>query len=70
MLLKIYPENPSDRAIKTVVECLNDGGVIIFPTDTVYALGCDIFKSRAIDRVARIKGVKRTSIISPSCVMI
>ena len=59
MLLKIYPENPSDRAIKTVVECLNDGGVIIFPTDTVYALGCDIFKSRAIDRVARIKGVKK-----------
>ena len=41
-----------------VIECLNDGGVIIFPTDTIYAMGCDIFKSKAIDRVARIKGVK------------
>lgn len=59
MLLKIYPDNPNPKAIKTVVECLNDGGVIIFPTDTIYALGCDMFKSRAIDRVARIKGVKK-----------
>lgn len=59
MLVKIYPENPNPKAIKTVVDCLNDGGVIIFPTDTVYALGCDMFKSRAVDRVARIKGVKK-----------
>ncbi|MEZ5082658.1 MAG: L-threonylcarbamoyladenylate synthase [Bacteroidales bacterium] len=59
MLLKIYPDNPNPRHIKTVVECLKDGGVIIFPTDTIYALGCDIFKSRAIERIAQIKGVKK-----------
>jgi len=59
MLIRIHPENPSLRQIKTVVECLNDGGVIIFPTDTIYALGCDIYKSKAIERVARIKGIKK-----------
>lgn len=59
MLIRIHPENPSLRYIKTVVECLNDGGVIIFPTDTIYALGCDIYKSKAIERVARIKGIKK-----------
>ncbi len=59
MLLKIHPETPSPRHIKMVVECLNDDGVIIFPTDTIYALGCDIFRSRAIDRVSKIKGVKK-----------
>ena len=59
MILKIHPENPSPRQIKTVVECLNDGGVIIFPTDTIYALGCDIYKSRAIDKVAQINGIKK-----------
>ncbi|MCB2222115.1 MAG: threonylcarbamoyl-AMP synthase [Bacteroidetes bacterium] len=58
MLIRIHPDNPSERQIKTVVECLNDGGVIIFPTDTIYAMGCDIFKSRAIDRISRIKGIK------------
>lgn len=58
MLLKIYPENPNQRHIKTVVECLMDGGIIIYPTDTVYGLGCDIFKSRAIERIAQIKGIK------------
>ena len=59
MLLKIHPDTPSPRHIKMVVECLNDNGVIIFPTDTIYALGCDIFRSKAIDRVAQIKGVKK-----------
>lgn len=59
MLIKIHPGNPSARQIKTVVECLNDGGLIIFPTDTIYALGCDIYKSRAIDKVAQIKGIKK-----------
>lgn len=58
MLIKIHPDNPADRQMKMVVECLQDGGVIIFPTDTIYALGCDIFNSKAIDRVARIKGIK------------
>lgn len=57
MLLKIYPENPNDRHIRMVVECLLDGGVIIYPTDTVYGLGCDIFKHKAVERVATIKGI-------------
>ncbi len=59
MLLKIHPENPSARYIKMVVECLNDGGVIIYPTDTVYGLACDIFKPKAVDRIAQIKGIKK-----------
>lgn len=58
MLLKIYPENPNLKDIKTVVECLNNGGVIIYPTDTIYAYGCDIFKPKAIERLAAIKGIK------------
>ncbi|HNS47085.1 MAG TPA: L-threonylcarbamoyladenylate synthase, partial [Bacteroidales bacterium] len=59
MLLHIHPENPSARQIKMVVDCLNDAGVVIFPTDTVYGLGCDIYQSKAIERVARIKGIKK-----------
>ncbi len=58
MLLKIYPENPNERHIRMVVECLMDGGIIIYPTDTIYGLGCDIFKSKAIERIAQIKGIK------------
>lgn len=58
MLLKIYPENPNPRHILTVVECLMDGGIIIYPTDTVYGLGCDIFKSKAVERIAQIKGIR------------
>lgn len=58
LFLKIYPENPSEKHIKTVVECLNDGGVIILPTDTVYGIGCDIFKTKAIEKIAQIKGIK------------
>ncbi|WP_149242712.1 L-threonylcarbamoyladenylate synthase [Dyadobacter sp. 32] len=57
-LIKIYPENPDERKIRQVVECLRGGGVIIYPTDTVYGLGCDIYNSRAVEKVARIKGVK------------
>lgn len=57
-LIKIYPENPDERRIRQVVECLRDGGVIIYPTDTVYGLGCDIYNSRAVEKVAKIKGVK------------
>ncbi|MCD4730680.1 MAG: threonylcarbamoyl-AMP synthase [Bacteroidales bacterium] len=59
MLIKIYPDNPNPRHIKTVVDCLRSGGTVIFPTDTIYALGCDIYKTRAIDRVAQIKGTRR-----------
>ncbi len=59
MLLKIYPENPAPRHIKTVIECLNDGGLVIFPTDTVYGLGSSIHQPKALDKVAQLKGVKK-----------
>ncbi len=58
MLLKIYPENPNPKHVRLVVECLMDGGIIIYPTDTIYGLGCDIFKAKAIERIANIKGIK------------
>ncbi len=59
MLLRVYPENPAERQMKIITECLQKGGVIIYPTDTVYGLGCDITKIKAVDRVAQIKGIKR-----------
>lgn len=58
MLLKIHPENPQPRLIRTVVESLRKGGVIIYPTDTIYGLGCDILEHKAIQRVCTIKGVE------------
>lgn len=57
MRLHIHPDNPQQRQIKTVVECLKDGGIIIYPTDTVYGLGCDIFQQKAVERICRIKHV-------------
>ncbi len=57
-LIKIYEENPNPDAISKVVEVLMNGGLIIFPSDTVYALGCDITNNKALERVARLKGVK------------
>lgn len=57
-LIKIYPQNPDERRIRQVVNCLRDGGLVIYPTDTVYGLGCDIYNSRAVEKIARIKGVK------------
>lgn len=57
MIIHIHPDNPQPRQIKTVVECLRDGGVIIYPTDTVYGLGCDIFQQKAVERICLIKGV-------------
>lgn len=59
MLLKIHPDNPSERQLKMVVDCLKNGGVIIYPSDTVYGMGCDITQIKAVDRVAQIKGIKR-----------
>lgn len=56
--IRIYEENPNPKAVKKVVDILRDGGLVIYPTDTVYGLGCDITNSRALDRLARIKGVK------------
>jgi tRNA threonylcarbamoyl adenosine modification protein (Sua5/YciO/YrdC/YwlC family) len=58
MLLFVHPDNPNPRHIKTIVECLMDGGVIIYPTDTIYGLGCNIFQQKAIARIARIKQVE------------
>jgi tRNA threonylcarbamoyl adenosine modification protein (Sua5/YciO/YrdC/YwlC family) len=58
MLRKMYPVNPNPREILRVVEILREGGVIIYPTDTVYGLGCDITKAKAIDRIASLKGLK------------
>ena len=57
-LIKIYPENPNPQAIKKVVDIIRAGGLVIYPSDTVYALGCDITNNRALERIARIKGVK------------
>src|SRR5215510_7057208 len=58
MLLHIHPDNPQPRYIKTVVETLQKGGVIIYPTDTIYGLGCDIFQQKAIEKICRIKKVE------------
>lgn len=57
MLLKIYPKNPSDKEIDKVVECLRNGGIIIYPTDTVYGLGCDIYNTKAIERIYKIRNL-------------
>src|SRR5579872_29483 len=57
MLLHLHPVNPQPRNIKMVIECLLDGGVIIYPTDTIYGLGCDIFQHKAVERICRIKQV-------------
>ncbi|MFN8355759.1 MAG: L-threonylcarbamoyladenylate synthase [Spirosomataceae bacterium] len=56
--LQIHPKNPEPRKIAQVVECLRDGGVVIYPTDTIYGMGCDIHNTRAIERIAYIKGIK------------
>ena len=56
--LKIYEDNPNEAAIKKVVDVLKNGGLIIYPTDTVYGLGCDITNTKALERIAKIKGIK------------
>ncbi|WP_273566976.1 L-threonylcarbamoyladenylate synthase [Maribacter halichondriae] len=56
--IKIYPENPNPKEVKRVVDILRNGGLAIYPTDTVYGLGCDIRNTKALERIARIKGVK------------
>lgn len=58
MLTKIYPENPNEKSIEQVVDVLRKGGIIIYPTDTVYGLGCDIHNQKAIERICKIKGIK------------
>ncbi len=57
MLIQVHPDNPQPRLIKQVAECLKNGGVIIYPTDTIYGLGCDINQPRAVERICKIKNV-------------
>lgn len=57
-LLKLYPDNPELRKINSIVKSLQNGGVIIYPTDTVYGIGCDISNARAIEKLCQIKGIK------------
>lgn len=57
-IIKIYEDKPNEAAIAKVVKVLKDGGLVIYPTDTVYGLGCDITNSRALEKIAKIKGVK------------
>ena len=56
--IKLYPTNPDLRRLDHIVKSLRDGAVIIYPTDTVYGMGCDIHNARAVERIARIKGIK------------
>lgn len=56
--IKIYPENPNQKEIEKVVKVLKEGGLIIYPTDTVYGLGCDITNTKALEKIAKIKGIK------------
>lgn len=57
MLLHIHPDNPQPRLLKQLAECLRDGGIIIYPTDTIYGIGCDILQPKAVEKICRIKGV-------------
>jgi tRNA threonylcarbamoyl adenosine modification protein (Sua5/YciO/YrdC/YwlC family) len=57
MLLPVHPDNPQIRNVRTIIDCLLSGGIIIYPTDTIYGLGCDIFQHKAIERICRIKNI-------------
>ncbi|MDL2228111.1 threonylcarbamoyl-AMP synthase [Bacteroidales bacterium OttesenSCG-928-K03] len=57
MLIKLYPENPNSRHIDMICNTLRNGGIIIYPTDTVYAMGCDITQLKSVNKLAKIKGV-------------
>jgi tRNA threonylcarbamoyl adenosine modification protein (Sua5/YciO/YrdC/YwlC family) len=59
MLIKIYPENPAPRHIKMLAEVVQKGEIIIFPTDTIYAMGCDLYHPKAIEQIEKIKGIKK-----------
>ena len=74
MLLHVNAENPNNRHIKTITECLLAGGVIIYPTDTIYGLGCDIFQRKAVEKICKIKDVppqkaQLSFIINKMCLM-
>ena len=57
MLLRLHPQNPQGRLLRQIADCLKGGGVIIYPTDTIYGLGCDIYQPKAIERICKIKNV-------------
>ena len=57
MLIRIYPENPNPKHIRRVVDMLESGGIILYPTDTVYAMGCDIKANKSLEKIARLKGL-------------
>jgi len=67
MVLKVHPENPQGRHIAHAVEVLRNGGVIIYPTDTVYGIGCSVYNTEAIERIYRIKGQDRSKPFSFVC---
>ena len=58
MLVHIHPDNPQPRLVKQMAECLLDGGIIIYPTDTIYGIGCDIFQNKAVEKICRIKNIE------------
>ncbi|MDR0972808.1 MAG: threonylcarbamoyl-AMP synthase [Prevotellaceae bacterium] len=74
MLLKLYPKNNNPQDLRRIVDLLNDGGIIIYPTDTMYAIGCHGLKERAIERICQLKGIdprkKNLSIICASLGMV
>lgn len=57
MLIHVHPKDPQSRLIQQVAECLKDGGVVVYPTDTIYGLGCDIFQPKAVEKICKIKQV-------------
>lgn len=58
MLLKIYPENPNPKHIARVTDVLGSGGIVVYPTDTVYGMGCDIFEQKTIERIAQLQNIR------------
>jgi tRNA threonylcarbamoyl adenosine modification protein (Sua5/YciO/YrdC/YwlC family) len=58
MLLQVHPQDPQPRNLRTITNCLLNGGLIVYPTDTIYGLGCDIFQHKAIERICRIKNIE------------
>jgi len=58
MIININPDNPQEKKIREVVQCLKKGGIVVYPTDSIYALGCDLYNQKAIEKICRIKQVK------------
>ncbi len=58
MIVKIYPENPNFKQIEKVVEILRNGGIIVYPTDSVYGMGCDIHNHKSVEKIAKLRGIK------------